>query len=315
VDRKYSPVHLDLVLEHELIHRLDGAIGCANAPSLMREGLAVALPGGHYRPESLRDKAASLLATTQYVPLGELVRDFYTHQHEVSYLEAGALVRYVTDVHGWQALTGACRAASEADGDAAQRFTAALVSLGFETVADLESAWQAWLAASPNAPLDPTLLGLELNLMDTMRRYQARYDPAAHFIEGILFSPAEAERRDIVADFVRSPREPEPVALELVLAMAQEALGQQDAAMLAYLLESLDTALAEGVEAAPLVRDVHTVTLLALAQALEPYRLVLEESGRYRLYALDRGAWPQQRVLTAQQLNGVWELSAPRWSE
>lgn len=313
VDRKYSPVGLGSVLRHELTHRLDGAIGCEDAPSLMREGLAVALAGGHYRPEPLRAKAAALLSTTRYVPLARLLEDFYTHQHEVAYLEAAALVRYVVDVHGWPGLTSACRASSSASDGETERFQAAVASLGFEDLAEMEAAWQAWLAASPDAAFDPDLLALELHLMDTMRRYQAAYDPPAHFIEGILFSPAEGARQGIVADFVRSPRDSEPVALELVLAMAQETLGQQDTSLLTYLLESLDVALTEGLDAAPLVRDVHTITTLALAQGLEPYRLVLEESGRYRTYVLDRLVWPQQRVLTAQQLNGRWELSDATW--
>ncbi|MFO7785970.1 MAG: hypothetical protein R6V25_15180, partial [Desulfatiglandales bacterium] len=103
-DRGYSAVTLGSVLRHELVHRLDGAIDCGAAPAMVREGLAVYLAGGHYRAEPLRAKAAALLETTHFIPLDELVEGFYSHQHEVGYLEAGSVLQYLAEEHGWEAV-------------------------------------------------------------------------------------------------------------------------------------------------------------------------------------------------------------------
>jgi hypothetical protein len=307
-DRRYSPVGIETLFRHELVHRLDDTIECDGAPSMMREGLAVYLAGGHYRRESLRGKAAVLLATPHLIPLQELVVDFYTHQHEVAYLQAGALVQYLAERYGWEAMSTMCGAASESGGDEMVQWLAALEAVGIADARQLEATWHTWLSDG-DGQVDQSLLELELRLMDLMRAYQATYDPAAHFIEGLLFSPAEAERMDLVANFVRRPREPEALAIELALGLAQEALEQPDPTLLRTLVDQLSVALTEDVVNASLVQDLRELSVLALAQDYEPYRVVLEESGRYRLYVLDRQRWPQQTMLTATWEGVDWQLS------
>ncbi|MGC9350023.1 MAG: hypothetical protein ACP5JG_17925, partial [Anaerolineae bacterium] len=313
-DRRYSPVEIDTLFRHELVHHLDEALDCDGAPAMMREGLAVYLAGGHYRRESLRDKAAAIISTPHQIPLGELVVDFYTHQHEVAYLEAGALVQYLVDRYGWDALEPMCQAASERDGDETERWHAALGAVDIASAHELETRWRTWLSDGAGS-MDGALLELELRLMELMRAYQEAYDPAAHFIEGLLFSPAEAERMEIVANFVRRPREPEALALEMVLALAQEAVEQPDVVLLGSLIEELDAALTTGVESTDLIRQLRDVSVLALAQGYEPYRVLLEDSNRYRIYVLDRQSWPQQAVLTATRSGYVWQLSGQPASE
>jgi hypothetical protein len=321
-DRRYAPMSLSTVLRHELTHRLDDAIGCAGAPALLREGLAVYLAGGHYRPEPLREKAAALLMTTAYVPLTTLAEYFYTHQHEVGYLEAGAVVSYLVENYGWPSLERMCRAASDATGDDVARWEAALALLdpldagtAPDAAGAFEGAWQAWLRGPGVRALDRTLVELELQLMELMRTYQSAYDPVAHFLEGVLFSPAEGERMGIVADFVRRPRTPEAIAIELVLAMAQEAVEQRDAELLGMLNAELAAALAEGPQNSDLVADVLTIAERAQSRGWEPYRLLLEGEGRFRVYVLSHQAWPQQSVLSAQLRDGVWELLGTAWSD
>lgn len=330
-DRRYSPVSLSTVLRHELTHRLDDAIGCDGAPALLREGLAVYLAGGHYRPEPLREKAAALLMTTTYVPLSTLVEDFYTHQHEVGYLEAGAMVSYLVESYGWPSLEAMCRTASDVVGDDVARWEAALAVLDprdagivldaadavapADAAGTFEQAWQTWLRAPGVRPQDRTLVELELQLMDLMRTYQSAYDPVAHFLEGVLFSPAEGERMGIVADFVRRPRTPEAIAIELVLAMAQEAVEQRDAELLDMLNAELAAALADGPHYSDLVSDVVAIAERAQSAGWEPYRLLLEGEGRFRVYVLSHHVWPQQSVLSARLRDGVWELVGTVWSD
>lgn len=314
-DRAYSPVSLDLVLRHELTHRLDSAIGCDGAPPILREGLAVVFAGGHYRRESLREKAAALYGTTHYIPLPELADGFYTHQHEVGYLEAAAVLSYLIDRWGWEVVPRVCRAASSDNGDEAARWEAALEAIGIAGSVELERLWHAWLQGSNVVLQDARLLELELQLMDTMRQYQATYDPAAHFLEGILFSPAEAQQRGIVANFVRRPRDPTAVTLELLLAMGQDALVKRDPILLEMLRSTLASALVEGVAATDFTSAVHSVTQKALARGWEPYRLILEADGRIRVYVLSWAAWPQRSVLLARRQGETWELSGAVWSD
>ena len=119
----------------------------------------------------------------------------------------------------------------------------------------------------------------------------------------------------IVENFTRRPREPEAIALEMVLALAQEALEQADLVLLRSLVEELDTALATGIASTDLVRELRDISVLALAQGYEPYRVVLEKSDRYRIYVLDRRRWPQPIVLTAAREGSAWQLSGRRSGE
>jgi len=315
VDRKYSPTLLGSVLRHELVHRLDGDLGCDGAPSMVREGLAVMLAGGHYRPESLRGKAAALLVMPQYLPVRTLVEDFYTHQHEVAYLEAGALVSYLLDRVGWEALPAFCEAASDdtlaGAGDGA-RWEAALKAVGLADTAAFESAWHAWLLqgkAPSAAAATVEAFELELRLMDAMRAYQLLHDPAAHFLEGILFSPAEAERLGITADFVRRPRNVSAIAYELVLALAQEAATAGDTALLGLLLADIESGLEGRVASSGFIDDAAAIAAEVLARGWEPYHLVVVSNSVYDVLVLDQQSWPRQAELVAQEQGGVWSLA------
>jgi len=312
-DRKYSPVSLTSVLRHELTHRLDGAMGCDDAPALMREGLAVYMAGGHYHPGPIRERAAALVPTIAYLPIDELTDGFYTHQHEIAYLEAGALISYLIDVYGWPVVGDMCETATAASGADPERWAAALDVLDLTT--DIETSWHAWLLSSGPDRAEAKQLGLETELMDLMRAYQAAYDPGAHYLEGVLFDPAEAEGLGVVADFVRRPRSAEAIAVELVLAMAQEAVEQRDGALLAILIGELRAALQEGVTASDLVSDAMTITARAQASGWEPYRLLIEGEGQFRVYVLNTRAWPQRSTLTARLRDGAWELAGTIWSD
>jgi hypothetical protein len=318
VDRRYSPTLLGSVLRHELVHRLDGDLGCDEAPAMVREGLAVYLAGGHYRPEPIRVKAAALLETPRYVPLSTLVEGFYGHQHEIAYLEAGAVIGYLVDRLGWDRLSVLCKAAGESKGSAEtdrSRWEAGLRAVDVGEAVDFEAAWQAWLEQGARAASDVVAtedIELELRLMDAMRGYQAALDPAAHFLEGILFSPAEAERLGVVADFVRRPRSAEAIALELALAMAQEAATESDDALLALLVEDIESALWGREATAGFVDDAKRIAAQALGFGWEPYHLLPESSGAYTVLVLDTETWPQQAALTARDRDGAWALSGVR---
>jgi hypothetical protein len=152
-------------------------------------------------------------------------------------------------------------------------------------------------------------LEVELRLMETVRAYQRIYDPGAHFLEGILFSPQDGEQWNITADFVRRPHEAEPVALELLLVMAQEAVSNGAIDVVERPLAAVEDALANGFPQIGLAADVRAIVAAALAQGYEPYRLVPYLDGSYEVHALVQTAWPAQRALTASQVGTAWSVT------
>lgn len=317
-DRKYAPITLSSVLKHELTHRLDEGLGCDTAPSFVREGLAVYVAGGHYEPESLRQRAAALLASEHYIPLTRLVNDFYAHQHEAGYWEAGAFVQYLVETYGWDSISEICKVSAHRASDDHERefevFVASVSSLGIGSFAEIERAWEDWLADSEVLRMDLQLIEGKLQLMDRMRAYQKRYDTAAHFTEGVLFSPAEAARLGIVADFIRRPRQPETIAIELLLALGYEAFLQRDLVILNLCLDSIDSLLNRTTSSSlpdpgsDLADEIVALVARALRLGYEPYQLLMEGPERYRIQVLDLGAWPQKREMVAVMDSGEWVL-------
>jgi len=309
-DRQYAPDNLGMVLRHELTHRLDAALGCHAAPSVVREGLAVYVAGGHYWLGSPVQEAAALRASTHYIPLSQLADDFYTHQHEVSYREAGAFIGYIVEHFGWEGMETFCRATLSGEWeDTAAQLSAGLLALGEPDWRAFEKPWEAWLGAQPSSPETLARLEVELRLMETLRAYQHVYDPGAHFLEGILLSPQAGAQWNITADFVRRPREAESVALELLLAMAQEAASSGGVEAIERPLAAAEGALANGFPQTGLAADARAIVAAALAQGYEPYRLVPYFDGSYEVHALVQSAWPAQRVLTAVQVGIAWSVT------
>lgn len=314
VDRAYAPADLGILLEHELTHRLDGAIGCDEAPDLLVEGLAVMVAGGHYWPASLPRKAAILPGSDVYVPLARLAEDFYLHQHEVAYLEAGALVVYVREALGMEGVVSLCRAASTAEGSDGERLSTAFAEIGLGDLAAVERDWLRWLGALHPTDVEAQALEVEIRYLETMRAYQVRYDRVANFRHGVLFSPVAAAEQNITADFVRDPDAPDAIALELLLQLAKEALRRQNPARTGSLLDIVEDALDRPSPWEGMAQDVLEITAASLARGYEPYRILDKPAqGGWFVYAVDRQAWPAQRLLWAAQDDaGRWIVTGPQ---
>ncbi len=308
-DRQYTPINLGMVLRHELTHRLDTALGCQMAPPVVREGLAVYMAGGHYWAGPLARDAAALRASAYYIPLTQLTEDFYAQQHEVSYREAGALITYLVERHGWAGLETFCRAPAPDETDAEAWLNVALRALGEPDWPTFARQWEAWLDTQPMQPQDLTRLEIELRLMETLRAYQLAYDFGAHFLEGILFNPQAGARLNITADFVRRPRAAEPVTLELLLVMVGEAVNGDALETADALLTTVENVLAHGFPQTGLAADGRAIVAAALAQGYEPYRLTARLDGSYEVEVLEYAAWPARRVLLATPTGALWTLT------
>jgi len=217
LDRNYAANSWDMVVHHEMAHILDGRSGGDLRPSLLVEGLAVYLAGGHYKPEPLMLRAAALLEErlNMYLPLAPLADDFYASQHEIGYLEGGALVQFLVETYGWEAFSGFYRDIHPADsGSQAEAMDAALQAhFGFG-LDELESDFLAALQAQPDDPVWREDVRLTVRYFDLLRRYQELLDPSAYFRTAWLLDTRQMRERGIVADYLRHPSAPNNLALE-----------------------------------------------------------------------------------------------------
>jgi hypothetical protein len=276
--RNYAGGDTQTILHHEIVHILDGRLGGELRPTMLVEGLAVYLSGGHYKPEALGRRAAALLPpqpgcveasespgegeapTDQvpcglgwYIPLDKLVEDFYTEQHEIGYLEAGALIEFMVETWGWEAYSDFYRDIHPApeplpedpDLHGAQRraMQAALRAHFGISLEQLEERFLEALRQEPLTPADVEDVRLTISFYDTVRRYQQALDPSAYFLNAWLPDGAEMRKRGIVADVLRHPNEAENLALETMLAAANARLLRGEYASTQRLLEAANAAL------------------------------------------------------------------------
>lgn len=302
LDRHYAGGNLQEVLRHEITHVLDAAGLSPRAPAMMREGLAVWIAGGHFKPEPLRARGAAILRLGWYIPLGDLAEEFYTHQHEIGYAEAAAFVAYLVDTYGWQEFRNFYAGLGTYEGEAAEVLDGALTESFGKGLDEVEAGFQKWLKAVPPSSDQERDLEETIRLFNRVRRYQQIYEPGAYFASGWFPDPVEAERRGIVADFLRHPRAPENVALETMLIAAREALERREFDRTERLLETIDDVLdrrtfvdppadayleiaravaAAGYEAQRIDLEGETATVWAIAHwpTLEELRLVRTEAG------------------------------------
>lgn len=246
LDRNYANNDLAQVLHHEMVHILDRRKGGEYLPTLFTEGLAVYLSGGHYQREPLLSRAAVLPELGMYLPLQPLADDFYHSQHETGYLQAGALVQYMVEEWGWQAFDDFYRGMeTPADGWPSSAIDAGLQRAFGITLGQLEARFLNELHRRPYIPDLAENVRLTVNLYDTLRDYQQALDPSAYFLTAWLPDSEEMRERQIVADFLRHPSEPQNLALEAMLIEAGQALRQGEHEQARRLIAAVQAGLPE----------------------------------------------------------------------
>jgi len=229
LDENYSAGLTEMVLHHELVHVLDARLGGEYRPSILVEGLAVYASGGHYRPEALGPRAAALLESGWYLPLATLADDFYRQQHEVGYIEAGALVEYLVGTYGWEAYEDFYRGIpAPADEPPSAVLDRALQDHFETTLAGLEEDFLASLRRQPVTDEVRADVRLTIELYDAMRQYQALFDPSAYYRTAWLPDGPTMQQRGIVADTLRHPDGWRNDLLESLLGDASRALQDGD---------------------------------------------------------------------------------------
>ena len=330
LDRNYAANQPGMVIHHEMVHILDERLGGEYRPSLLVEGLAVYLSGGHFKSEPLSLRAAALLKDVpalpgggldRYIPLADLADDFYAAQHEIGYLEAAALIEYMVQRWGWESYSEFYRhipsqpvPSAALDQALRQHFDLSLRAL--------EADFIEFLRQQPTSLAWREDLRLTIAFYDTLRRYQQHLDPSAYFRSAWLLDANEMRRRDITADYSRRPETDLNLTLELLLTSAGAAwqAGQTEtaAAQLRTINRMLD-AYAAGSD--PFVVDAAAFDVWVLLQharslqdwagpqaaiqypVYEPQRLQLDgDSATLWLRAPDGGLLEQQY----SRLEGGW---------
>ncbi|MFA5873693.1 MAG: hypothetical protein WC832_06980 [Anaerolineales bacterium] len=225
LDDNYIGNDMSILFHHEFVHYYDSALGGNYLPSMLQEGLAVYLTGGHFKPEPLGPRAAALLALGWYIPLTTITNDFYNQQHDISYLEAGALVQYLVETYGWGAFNEFYRTIPAPE----NRTVSAVMDNALQdhfgiSLADLETAYLASLQSQPVTGDVGTDLQLTVTFFDTVRRYQEVLDPSAYFLTAWLPDSSVMCQRGIVADFLRHPEGWENRLFESLLIRSQREL-------------------------------------------------------------------------------------------
>lgn len=335
LDRNYAGGDPDMVLRHEMIHILDSRLGGELRPSMLVEGLAVYLTGGHFRPEPLMPRAAALLdawgtpprsGLGWYIPLQTLADDFYRSQHEIGYLQAGALVEYMVDTWGWEKFSLFYRGMQPHPGSSQAKAidTALQEHLGL-TFDELEAQF---IQALRSLPADAALAAdvrLSVQFYDNVRRYQQLYDPSAYFLTAWLLDTAEMRQRGIVADYLRYPATLTNLTLETMLASAGEYLQDGQYRTLEVYIEAVNAVL-DAVEqrwpdplAASLLASDHAAVVQAALDNpqwvgaapgdwITPQRIWLDED-QARVWVTVRGSQLAE-LLMAQDGQGDWQFTS-----
>ena len=277
LDRNYAGSGFETVAHHEIVHLLDGRLGGDLRPTLLIEGLAVSLTGGHFKPEPLRERAAALLPPQPdcqpfevtnagaepvgdesepcglgwYIPLESLVDDFYLAQHEIGYLQAGALVEYMVDTWGWEAYSTFYRdihPLDAGDGQAQNNAQSAAMDAALQEhfglgLEELDVNFVAWLEDAQVTQAQSADVRLSVLFYETVRRYQQKLDPSAYFLTAWLPEGEQMRQRGIVADLLRRPSAPYNLALERVLVHADGALRSGEYARAERLLKLVNVVL------------------------------------------------------------------------
>lgn len=178
--RNWAGTDFAILAHHEVVHVIDRHLNDGPRPSLLAEGLAVYLSGGHYKKGDPMARAAAIKAMGNYLPLVDIADNFYAAQHEIGYMEAAALVAYLVERWGWEEYIDFYFNLPEGNRDS-QIISKGLMSHFGMDLAEIEEDFSATLEALEPGKSVLEDVRLTIEIYDTLRRYQSLVIPSAHF--------------------------------------------------------------------------------------------------------------------------------------
>ncbi|MFN2175594.1 MAG: hypothetical protein ACK2U3_06550 [Anaerolineales bacterium] len=336
LSRNYAGSSPGIVLHHEVVHALDARIGGELRPTILSEGLAVYLSGGHFKREALMRRSAALLDPSPaclvrltafeagpdsqvcglgwFLPLEGLSDIFYLSQHEIGYLEAGALVEYMVATWGWERFLSFYRDIHP-DGDGENHSGALDKALRDHFGISLDGLQAAFTAALRDQELEPNHIRdvrYMVAFYNAVRRYQELLDPSAHFLTAWLPDNDRMRELGILADYLRRPSELENIALEAMLVEADFHLDNGEYDLAAEILAAVYSVL-DGIQAGsarPFEIDSTSADYFLIAEVLDSAGMV---PNRISLKGDQARAWVSYSGPEVQKIDliatlGGWSL-------
>ncbi|MFH2038431.1 MAG: hypothetical protein ABIJ65_03250 [Chloroflexota bacterium] len=236
LDDNYAGNSTSQVIHHEMVHIFDRNLGGKLLPTMLVEGLAVYMSGGHFKIEALLSRAAALLEMGSYIPLGTLAENFYYQQHEIGYLEAGALVEYMVGRFGWDEYQSFYRDI-DAVGDQAESLEAGLNKHFDISLEQLEKDFLNVLEQQDVTESVINDLKITVEFYDSLRLYQETLDPSAYFLTAWFPDGDTMQQEGIVADFLRGPNRMDNHFFEFLLRTASHNVSAGDQKQAEMILE------------------------------------------------------------------------------
>jgi hypothetical protein len=244
-DHNWAGIEFEILAHHELVHVIDRRINTESSrPSLFVEGIAVFLSGGHYRVGDPLQRAAALLALDLYIPISEIVNDFYAAQHEIGYMEAAGLVAYLDMIWGWETLIDFYFNLPEGPSDEVIISSALQARFGLD-LAELEQNFIAYLEALDPDPAIEADVRLTVDTYNNLRRYQRLMIPSAHFRTAWWPPVDQMRERGIVGDYAYREKTPLNIIIEDLFIEVHAALQAADYAKADATLATIDDIIAQ----------------------------------------------------------------------
>jgi len=224
------------VIHHEMVHIIDRSLGGKLLPAMLVEGLAVYLSGGHFKNEALLPRAAALLDMESYIPLETLAENFYYQQHEIGYLEAGALVEYLVGRFGWDDYQSFYRDIDDV-GNQAESLESGLKKHFAISLNQLETDFLKELRTQNVTESVRNDLQITVAFYDSLRHYQEVLDPSAYFLTAWFPDGERMRQEGITADLLRTPNKMDNIFFEFLLRSASNKIAAGDHQQAEIMLE------------------------------------------------------------------------------
>jgi len=274
-DRYYGPTigaeGLETLARHEFSHAAGvGLEASGDGIDFNYEGLAVYVAGGHYKPEPLAERGAALFDLGYFVPVGQLIE-----QHELSYLYSAAMLTYIADVYGEDALWKFLAADNDAsDGQPGPIDIATQNTFGVSKD-QFSEGFRAWLQDhDPGNQLDD--LRLTIKLQDLRRQYQETYAPPPYLI--LENNMNDVTRPEFLPLVVREPQAPANVTLELLIANAQEAIIAGDYSTAEQIINTVENILSSKNFETPPANDYLAIATMLMENGYSVDSLKISDS-------------------------------------
>jgi hypothetical protein len=225
------------IVLHELTHAITQQIQIST-PTPLVEGVAVHFTGGHTKPEPLGARARALIDRGELPGVAELFDTFADMQHESRYAAVGAFTQYMVETYGRDAVLDLYSFPQGREGSG--WLNAAAQAILDTDVEALDAGFIEWVTVH-DAGSQSDDLALSVALQEARRTYQARYSSYPTF--SLYPSVADIAQSAVV---MREALAPSLVAVEALIAYAQDLIIAGDLATAAPVVEEIERIAADG---------------------------------------------------------------------